>query len=77
MCSICTIAAGTGVIIFRKLGIDDSITGIWLGGLLISATLLTINWMRSKKWRFFGLNFITGAAYYAAVLIPFYQKYYK
>ena len=74
MCSICTIAAGTGVIIFRKLGIDDAITGIWLGGLLISTTLLTVNWLRSKNLRFFGLNFLTGAVYYAAVLIPFYQK---
>lgn len=74
MCSICTIAAGTGVLIFRKLGIDDSITGLWIGGLLISVTLLTANWLRSKNWRFFGVNFVTGAVYYAAVLIPFYQK---
>ena len=74
MCSICTIAAGTGVIIFRRLGIDDSITGLWLGGLLMSTTLWTINWFRSKNFRFWGLNFVTGAVYYAAVLIPFYQK---
>lgn len=74
MCTICTIAAGTGVIIFRKLGIDDSITGLWIGGLLISVTLLTANWLRSKNISFFGINFLTGVVYYAAVLIPFYQK---
>lgn len=74
MCPICTIAAGTGVVIFRKLGIDDSITGLWLGGLLISVTLWTIKWFRSKNFRFWGLNFLTGVVYFAAVLIPFYQK---
>ncbi len=74
MCSICTIAAGTGLIIFRKLGIDDSITGLWIGGLLMSTTLLTVNWFKSKNFRFWGFSFITGAVYYAAVLIPFYQK---
>lgn len=74
MCSLCTIAAGTGLIIFRKLGIDDAITGLWIGGLLISLTLWTINWLKSKKIGFFGMNFLTGAVYFAAVLIPFYQK---
>lgn len=74
MCTLCTIAAGTGLIIFRRLGIDDSITGLWIGGLLISLTLVTINWLKSKNVRFFGMNFLTGAIYFAAILIPFYQK---
>lgn len=74
MCTLCTIAAGTGVLIFRKLGIDDSITGLWIGGLLISLTLWTVNWFRSKNFRFWGISFLTGIVYYAAVLIPFYQK---
>lgn len=74
MCPICTIAAGTGVVVMRNLGIDDTITGVWLGGLLLSITMWTVNWMSDKKIRFFGRNFLTGAVYYAAVLIPFYQK---
>lgn len=74
MCPICTVAAGTGVVIFRDLGIDDTITGLWLGGLLLSATMWTVNWLEARKWRFFGRNFFTGAVYFALVLIPFYQK---
>lgn len=74
MCPICTIAAGTGVVVLRKLGVDDTITGVWLGGLLLSITFWSVNYLDSKKVRFWGRNFITGAIYYAIVLIPFYQK---
>lgn len=74
MCPICTIAAGTGVVILRKLGVDDTITGVWLGGLLLSVTVWTVNYLESKKIRFWGRNFIAGVVYYALVLIPFYQK---
>ena len=73
-CPVCTIAAGTGLIIFRKLGIDDSITGLWIGGLLMSTTLWTVNWLQSKKIIFFGRNFLVAIIYYASVLIPFYLK---
>lgn len=74
MCPICTIAAGTGVVIFRNMGIDDSITGTWIGGLLMSTSMWTVNWLDKKNIKFWGKNFLVGAIYYATVLIPFYQK---
>jgi hypothetical protein len=36
VCPLCTIAVGAGLGISRWLGIDDSVMGVWVGGLLIS-----------------------------------------
>lgn len=31
VCPVCTVAVGTGVGLSRWLGVDDTITGLWLG----------------------------------------------
>lgn len=49
ICPACTVAVGAGVGLSRWLGIDDTITGLWIGGLLISLTLLTVNWVNKKN----------------------------
>ena len=36
VCPICTVAAATGIGFSRWLGIDDTITGLWIGGLTVS-----------------------------------------
>lgn len=51
VCPICTVAVGAGLGLSRYLGIDDSISGIWVGGLMISLTLWTADWLKKKKWK--------------------------
>ncbi len=51
VCPVCTLAVGTGLGISRWLGIDDTIAGIWLGGLLISSALWLASWFEQKKWK--------------------------
>ncbi len=48
ICPVCTIAVGAGVGISRYLGIDDTISGIWIGGLMSSSALWLINFVKSK-----------------------------
>ncbi|MGI5898052.1 MAG: glutaredoxin domain-containing protein [Candidatus Dojkabacteria bacterium] len=48
ICPVCTVAVGAGVGFSRYLGIDDSITGIWIGGLMISSALWLVNFVKSK-----------------------------
>lgn len=31
-CAVCTIAVGASLEIARKLGVDDSVVGVWAGG---------------------------------------------
>ncbi len=71
-CPVCVVAAGAGLGFSRWLGIDDTITSLWIGGLLVAVSAWTIDWLKRKKINFKGLNFITYLAYYSMVLIPFY-----
>jgi len=72
VCPICTIAVGAGVGLSRWLGVDDTITGLWIGGLTVSIILWTIGWFNKKNFKFFGRNFLTWIAYYAVIVIPLY-----
>jgi len=51
VCPICTVAVAGGLGISRYLGIDDAITGVWIGGLVLSASLWLADVIRKKNWR--------------------------
>lgn len=72
ICPVCTVAVGAGVGLSRLLGIDDSITGLWLGAFLLSISLWTIDWLNRKKIRFFLKRFLVILAYYAFAIVPLY-----
>lgn len=71
-CPVCTVAVIGGVGLARWLKIDDTITGLWVGGFLVSTSIWTINWLKSKKWDFYAIDFLVPLAYYATVIIPLY-----
>jgi len=50
VCPVCTIAVGAGLGLSRFLGIDDLISGIWLGGFLTSLSLTSSNWLYKKDF---------------------------
>ncbi len=72
VCPVCTVAVGAGVGFSRWLGIDDSITGLWLGAFLLSLSLWTIDWLGRKKINFFFKKTLVIAGYYALALVPLY-----
>jgi hypothetical protein len=72
VCPVCTVAVGAGIGFSRWLGIDDLITGLWLGGFLLSISLWTIDWLNRKKIRFLFKRFFVILAYYALTIIPLY-----
>lgn len=72
ICPICTIAVGAGIGLSRYLGIDDSVTGLWIGAFVVSLIMWTIAWFNKKNWHFKGRIIITTIAYYAMVVGPFY-----
>ncbi len=49
VCPVCTIAVGAGLGISRALGIDDAVTSVWIGGLILSMSFWTIDWLQKKK----------------------------
>lgn len=74
MCQVCTIGVIAGLGLSRWLGIDDTITGLWIGGILMSISGWTVNWLKGKGWYFKGAAFLSTVVYYSAAIIPLYLK---
>jgi hypothetical protein len=49
VCPVCTVAVGVGLGVSRYLGIDDSVTGIWVGGLLCSSGFWMAQWLYKRN----------------------------
>lgn len=72
VCPVCTIAVGAGVGFSRSLGVDDSIAGLWIGGLTVSMIVWTISWFVKKNINFKFRSAITIIGYYLLVVVPLY-----
>jgi hypothetical protein len=49
MCPICTAAVGAGLGLSRYFGIDDVITGVWIGGLIVSSIMWFLGWLEKRN----------------------------
>ncbi len=56
-CAVCTVAVAASLEIARKFGVDDSVVGVWAGGLLVMVGYWTIAWFEKKNWSFAGRDF--------------------
>lgn len=74
VCAICTAGAVAGVGLSRWLGIDDTITGLWLGGVIVSLIYWTLDWLRRKKINFRAMGILTFLFYYLTIALPLYYK---
>jgi hypothetical protein len=70
VCPVCIVAVGAGVGLCRWLGIDDTISGLWIGGMLVAVSMWTIFWFEKKKWKFKFYQPIIFLAYYAFTVWP-------
>ncbi|OQA52157.1 MAG: hypothetical protein BWY43_00612 [candidate division WS2 bacterium ADurb.Bin280] len=48
-CPVCTVAVGAGLGLSRYLKIDDLISGVWIGAVLMSASLWFAGYLKKKK----------------------------
>ncbi len=72
ICPICAIAVGAGIGLAQWLGTDDSVTGLWVGGLVVSLIMWTIYWLDKKNIRFKGRIILTTVLYYLLIVFPLY-----
>ncbi len=72
VCPVCTIAVGAGVGFSRWLGIDDVITGLWVGAVVISVSMWTVNWFKKREINFRFREQITYIGYIVIVIVPLY-----
>ena len=74
VCPVCTIAVGAGLGLAEYFGIDDSISGLWIGALIVSMSLWTISWLNRKEIIFKGRKILIFIAYYLIVVAPLFWK---
>ena len=73
ICPVCTIAIAGGIGLSRWLGVDDAVSGVWVGGLIISGIIWLLRWLDKKQIRFkFRWPAIT-ISFYLVVIIPLYR----
>jgi hypothetical protein len=72
VCPVCTVAVGAGVGLSRWLGINDSITGLWIGGFTVSLIVWTINWLDKKNKHFPLRNITVVLGYLLMMIVPLY-----
>jgi hypothetical protein len=73
VCPVCVIGVSTGLGLARWLKIDDTITGLWIGGLTVGLVMWTIEWFNKKNINFKWRNIIIILSYYLMVLWPLYS----
>jgi len=71
-CPVCIVAVGGGLGLSRWLGIDDTISSLWIGALLLSLSVWTHDWIVKKGWGFRYSIFAVGVAYYLLTVLPLY-----
>ncbi|PKM87795.1 hypothetical protein CVU83_02570 [Candidatus Falkowbacteria bacterium HGW-Falkowbacteria-2] len=77
VCPVCVVAVGAGLGLSQYLGIDDTIAGTWIGGMLVAVSTWTIDLFNKKNWisRFKNIrNVLIFVAYYAMVIWPLYNQ---
>ena len=70
VCPICTVAVAAGLGLSRYLGIDDAVSSIWIGGLILSVSFWSIDWLTKKKINFKYRNPLVFLFWYGLTLIP-------
>jgi hypothetical protein len=49
VCPVCTVAVATGVGLSRWLGVDDSISGLWVGDFSMALALWAYDWLAARE----------------------------
>lgn len=75
VCPVCTVAVGAGLGLARYLGVDDTVSGIWIGGLILSSSFWLADWAKKRKFNFLQpiithLTLLTAVLMYIVVFLP-------
>jgi len=79
VCPLCVIAIGAGLGLSEYFGIDDTISGLWIGALLWGIVDWTIRWFDRKHWLkswVWGRDLLIFLLYYGLTIWPLWEKGY-
>lgn len=73
VCPVCVVAVGSGVGLCRWLGIDDAITGLWIGGLTVAVIIWFLDWLGKRNIQFKFKKLLVWISFYVFVFLPLYS----
>lgn len=78
-CPLCVAGAAAGITLTRWVGVDDSITGIWIATLLGSSSFWLTNWFLSKYGNKIkkGLIYFVKPFFYLLIFVSTIWSFYK
>ncbi|MEK9153281.1 MAG: hypothetical protein AAB723_01630 [Patescibacteria group bacterium] len=71
-CPLCVVATGALTGLFRWLGVDDLIIGLWLGGFLFSTSVMAGNYLKLKVKKLANYSTVAAVALYGLTIILLY-----
>jgi hypothetical protein len=74
VCPVCVVAVGAGVGLSRYLGVDDIISGLWIGGFIVSMIIWTIDYLQKKKIEFYGRKILVILLFYIFSVGPLWRS---
>ena len=72
VCPMCVVAVGGGLGLSRWLGIDDAVSSIWIGALLVALIWWTLIELKKKNWRFPYDVVAWSLVYFILIFVPLY-----
>ncbi len=72
-CPLCVVATGAFAALFRWLGVDDTIIGLWLGGFILSASIMFNNFLIKKGKRIRFQPLLVFSVFYGFTALSLYQ----
>lgn len=72
ICQLCVVTIGAGLGLSRWLGIDDVVSSVWIGALLVSVILWTLMYLKKKGWSFQDDGVVITFAYILLIYTPLY-----
>ena len=72
MCPICTVGLAAGVGLSRWLKVDDVISGLWIGALILALSIWTFHWLLKKREKKpFWILLVCIIFWYLLTFVPF------
>jgi hypothetical protein len=72
VCPVCTVAIAGGATLCRYLGIDDLISGTWIGALMVLMVMWIIKWLNNRNIKFKFRKILVTVLSYLFVIVPLY-----
>ncbi|MFA7253246.1 MAG: hypothetical protein WC107_01685 [Patescibacteria group bacterium] len=70
---MCTIAVGGAMVMLEKYGVDNTISGLWIGAFALSSGLMVNNWLKKREFDFKASSFFVLFITYGSIVVPLYM----